>query len=131
MNTYIDYIDNFDEFIEFNENSEKESMEISGISCKDELIRADAKLRFNIYENGVIVTQGVVTDDDELIWFTSSDKHSYRYIALIFELVSEYNHNLTTYTSSWYYKSRVFLKKLGFYLADDYGKVEKWVLEKK
>lgn len=131
MSSKIEFVKEFDKFITFNSNSEKESLEIGGVSCEKELSTSPAKIKFNIYEDDICVSQGLITTDDTLVFFTSTDTHNRSYIRLMYKLLNEYNNTLTTYTSSWYYKSRLFLKKLGFYLAKDYGKIEEWVLVKR
>jgi len=125
------------ENIVFSELSERESQEIYGDSCSVCLDEAseNSELSFYVKEDGDIVSIGHITDNKELVMFTSKENHTLTYIKSAITMFREYvlvNGAITTQTSCWYKSSIRLLKAIGFRLLDkDAFGVETWVLEPK
>ena len=134
----INIIDKLTEVNSFSQKSENESMHMTSETCyyalrpKEDLI----DIKFEVIEDGDIVTQGVVLKNHILILFTTTEKHSIEYIRKTKKALKEYIESLSekyiyTYTMREYIESINFLKWIGFYMSNRKGMFEKWVLEKR
>ena len=138
MEVVISIVNTLSFDIKFSEKSERESLKLSGEKCGYALRPKNdtVKLRFEVSENGAIVTQGIITKDGMMILFTTTEKHSLTYIKktkkalLDYFKKSEYKY-IYTYTMRDYIESIKFLKFIGFYMSKRNGVFEKWVLAKK
>ena len=133
---HIDKSDNIYD-ISFSAESEQESIELSGMSCIESLRQAkadSASMIFSVVNNKTVLSVGVISKDNFMTLFTSSEKHSIAYIRLCSKALREEARKrgfIYTRITYWHTNARKFLRHIGFYMSSKIGGEETWVLEQK
>jgi len=123
-------------YVKFQDRDERESIEISGKHCSKALIDNCGVGTDNaiIVVNSEVAACATLSDDGILTLFTTDKGRGTAYGREIIRLCHKFSTErdfIIVNSSAWYRETTKLLKHLGFIRAAMYGRIIRWVLEKR